>query len=406
LALIEITIINSPENVSISDSNSRHTFTEGGGTLGRGPDNNWVLDDPDNYVSANHARVTYENDHYTLFDLSQNGTFVNGSRHALGKGEKFDLKEGDKFMISDYEFVVNIRNDSIDRSELKIKPRRFHIPRNWINDVDPVIKSDPTPPNIEKNSIEHYIEALSKLENERLVLENKNEALMSEVARLAQIIKKNKIASEVVSEKSTRAPSLQDETLFEAMGLSKWNLDDTQKMAISGVAGVVVRETLEGLLLITESIREFKREFRVQLTTINPVGNNPLKHSANLDGALKKLFIEENEGFKEPVEAVRESFQGIADQQMAVYAGMQAAFNSMVDRFDPKSLENRFEKYKNTGLLQLGQNGNNWKSYKKYHAELAGNIDYSFKRVFGDDFVKAYENQIRQLVSARESKKI
>lgn len=49
--------------------------------IGRGPDNDLVLEDPDKGVSRLHAELRFQNDQYVIIDLnSQNGTWVEGQR--------------------------------------------------------------------------------------------------------------------------------------------------------------------------------------------------------------------------------------------------------------------------------------------------------------------------------------
>jgi tetratricopeptide (TPR) repeat protein len=49
--------------------------------IGRGPDNDLVLEDPDKGVSRLHAELRFQNGHYIIIDLnSQNGTWVEGQR--------------------------------------------------------------------------------------------------------------------------------------------------------------------------------------------------------------------------------------------------------------------------------------------------------------------------------------
>src|SRR5690242_8761244 len=52
-------------------------FGVGGGTIGRSADNDWVLPDPQRYVSAHHARVSFRQGSHFLEDLSTNGAFAN-----------------------------------------------------------------------------------------------------------------------------------------------------------------------------------------------------------------------------------------------------------------------------------------------------------------------------------------
>lgn len=503
---IDITIIKSPENVN--NSRSCQTFSESGGTIGRGPDNTWVLDDPEKYMSSRHTEVAFENGQFVLTDLSTNGTFINGSGDPLGHGNKVSLKEGDRFAISDYEFVVNIRgseqnhdalfsqsqdngpfagpsfennnsdslgfepfsqddpfaspiNDpaasadamfgvsnaetdplaALDKAGSTFQPQSRSnpfesqtygdnvssindsiawpganvdagiIPDDWDDDLSASSntgEADAIPlagneRNVNASSFSNF-EALSRLENEYLALENENKELMAEIARLKHYMNNNS-KNESASNKTGRSFTAQDQTLIESMGLSRWNLDKDKMIQISSTVGSLVRESIEGMMRVLSFRKKIKEEFRINVTTIQPVENNPLKFSANIDDALENMFIKNNKAYKEPIAAVREGFQGIADHQVAVLAGMQAAFRGMLDRFDPETLEKRFEKYNKSGLIQFGQKGKNWESYKEFHNELVNNIDNSFQHLFGYDFVQAYEDQMQRLVVARKANK-
>jgi len=500
---IEITIIKSPENVSNGEMS--YTFSESGGSLGRGLDNTWVLNDPDKYMSSVHSQISFENGQYVLIDVSTNGTFVNGSSEPLGGGNKAILSEGDRFVISDYEFIVNFRgthtstedlltgpadqglfndiNDAAGEGEFSpndpfaAPPMNNHvpisdamsefdmaetdplaaldkasannnqapvqnnpfadnsmadhgvavndaidwpssnietgmIPDDWNDDellTTPVASPshsapapESTPDPLPDNSFSN-VEALAKLENEYLALENENKKLMTDIARLKQHTKKQNDSGHPKGQGEKRTISTMDKTLIEALGFAEKNLDQDKMLEISETVGLLVRETMEGMMRVLSFRKKIKEEFRINVTTIQPVENNPLKFSANIDDAMENMFIKDNNAYKEPIEAVREGFQGIAEHQVAVLAGMQAAFRGMLERFDPDTLEKRFEKYKKSSLIQLGKNRKNWESYKTYHTELAGNLDNSFQYLFGYDFVQAYEEQMQRLVIARKT---
>ena len=185
------------------------------------------------------------------------------------------------------------------------------------------------------------------------------------------------------------------------MGLAKWKLEDEKVAQINETVGHLMRETMQGMMRVLKFRKKIKEEFRINVTTIQSIENNPLKFSANIDDAMENMFIKENNAYKAPVDAVKEGFQGIAEHQVAVIAGMQAAFRGMIDRFEPNNLENRFEKYKSSSLLSLGQKGKRWNDYKQYHQGLVENLDDSFQHLFGYDFVQAYEEQMQRLISAR-----
>ena len=491
--LVEISIIKSPENVNNSETS--HTFSESGGSLGRGPNNNWVLDDPDKYMSSVHSRIIFENGEFLLVDMSTNGTFVNGSPEPVGRGIKITLAEGDRFIISDYEFIVNFQGgaamnndlfsqsgsgnaipESSDRGDSMFTidgafsaPAGHYVPISDemsgfdIAETDPLVALDRASgqgnqssaqndlfpshgnsmegggialndavdwpsSNIEAGVIPDDWDAselvmsaeaslppsVTPLEDagaqladshapnrEMLTkLESDNKKLIDEVAQLKQQIK----AQEVSSQRNVpRVATAADEVLMESLGFSGKSLNQDKALEMSETIGLLVRETMEGMMQVLSFRKKIKEEFRINVTTIQPVENNPLKFSANIDDAMENMFFKNNKAYKEPVDAVREGFQGIAEHQVAVLAGMQAAFRGMLERLDPEALEKRFEKYKKPGLIHLGKNRKNWESYKAYHAELADNPDDSFQYLFGYDFVQAYEEQMQRLAVARKT---
>src|SRR5215510_11988543 len=81
-------------------------FGVGGGTIGRSADNDWVLPDPQRYVSAHHARVSFRQGSYFLEDLSTNGAFANDGDVAIGKLGPHKLQNGDLLRFGDYQVSV------------------------------------------------------------------------------------------------------------------------------------------------------------------------------------------------------------------------------------------------------------------------------------------------------------
>ena len=550
---IEITIINSPSNANVAQTS--HTFPDAGGTLGRGSDNLWILDDPNKYMSSVHAKIACLAEQYFLTDLSTNGTFVNGASEPIGNGNQVTLSDGDRFMISDYEFIANISGagDSADifasntdpfadfndfspapaQDDLGVQalsnndpfssginetsatsnalsafdaeqidplelldnaqsssdpfaqpvnvldgfatgnnPQENHIPDNfaattstsiesnnvandsinWPNanqeaglipddwddddllgDMSPSVapaaspfstpiaqpqmnpaaqaevqvsqhgaaqdhltqSANVTQPLGEKTSQSQHSQA-EYSEEKYKALELQNQQLQQEIAQLKQ-----QLLQAQTSSNTTASTGAETQSVVNAMGLAKWKLEDEKVAQINETVGHLMRETMQGMMRVLKFRKKIKEEFRINVTTIQSVENNPLKFSANIDDAMENMFIKENNAYKAPVDAVKEGFQGIAEHQVAVIAGMQAAFRGMIDRFEPNNLENRFEKYKSSSLLSLGQKGKRWNDYKQYHQGLVENLDDSFQHLFGYDFVQAYEEQMQRLISAR-----
>lgn len=143
----------------------------------------------------------------------------------------------------------------------------------------------------------------------------------------------------------------------------------------------------------------------MNVTTIQPVENNPLKFSANIDDALENMFVKKGNAFKKPIDAVDEGFKSVAEHQLAVLAGIREAFTSLIQRFDPAQLEERFSQQNKGSLLPGSQKARKWDSYVSYYQEMAGDIDSSFQYLFGDKFVRAYEDQLQKIAISRKAKK-
>jgi type VI secretion system protein len=196
-----------------------------------------------------------------------------------------------------------------------------------------------------------------------------------------------------------------DTSFIEALGLNFEKLTDDEIYHINKLGGEVLREMVSGLMKVLGSRSAIKNEFRMNVTTIQPVENNPLKFSANTDDALENMFIKKGNAFKKPVDAVDEGFKGVAEHQLAVLAGIREAFTSLLERFNPEHLEERFNQQAKGGLLPGSQKARKWDAYIAYYNEMAGDIDSSFHYLFGDKFVRAYEEQLHKLSISRKAKK-
>src|ERR1700682_2550118 len=96
------------EHATKMGEHSTKIFGVHGGTIGRATDNEWILPDPERYLSGNHARVDFRAGTYVLVDTSSNGTYVNGAQVPLGKYHDYLLKDGDYVRLGEYELMVSI----------------------------------------------------------------------------------------------------------------------------------------------------------------------------------------------------------------------------------------------------------------------------------------------------------
>jgi type VI secretion system protein len=96
------------EHAARLGEHSTKVFGVHGGTIGRSTDNEWILPDPERYLSGKHARVDFRAGTYVLVDTSSNGTYVNGAQVPLGKYHDYLLKDGDYVRLGEYELLASI----------------------------------------------------------------------------------------------------------------------------------------------------------------------------------------------------------------------------------------------------------------------------------------------------------
>jgi len=79
-----------------------------GGRIGRAQDNDWVLPDPDRYVSSHHCKVEFRAGKWLLEDTSTNGVFINGAETPASVEGAYSLQDGDRLRLGDYDIIVSI----------------------------------------------------------------------------------------------------------------------------------------------------------------------------------------------------------------------------------------------------------------------------------------------------------
>ena len=89
-------------------ADAQKSFDQGGGTFGRGFDNDWILPDPERIVSNHHGLIYFQDATFYVTDTSTNGIFIDGSSQALGKDNSAALRNGSTINLGDYELAVSL----------------------------------------------------------------------------------------------------------------------------------------------------------------------------------------------------------------------------------------------------------------------------------------------------------
>jgi type VI secretion system FHA domain protein len=179
-------------------------------------------------------------------------------------------------------------------------------------------------------------------------------------------------------------------------GISDIHLPSSDKWPeMIRMSGQLLRGMVEGLMQVLRARAELKSQFRVSVTTMRSVDNNPLKFTPNVDDAINLMLQPTNPGFLSPRESVQEGFSDIMNHQIAMTAGIQAALSEILRSFDPELIE----KSQGEGLM-FQKKAKCWDHYTDKYPQLKAAAQEGF---FGDAFADAYEKQM--LLLNRASKK-
>ncbi len=177
-------------------------------------------------------------------------------------------------------------------------------------------------------------------------------------------------------------------------------LTEAQALELMRLAGHLLRLVTQSTAEVLQARSALKSEFRLNQTILRPAENNPLKFSLNLDQTLRDLLLDHRPGYLEPETAFKEAMTDIKHHEIAVMAGMRAAFECLIEKFSPETVENSL-RARGKGGKRLPLTDRTWHYYLDYFREFKANAGDEFDGIFGQDFVRAYEEQIEQLMGRK-----
>jgi len=292
------------EHREIVGDDAVRVFGEAGGTIGRSLQNDWILPDPDRYISGRHATIDYRGGMWYLLDTSSNGVYVNNDCEPIGKGNPRRLFNGDRLRMGDFEILV-----TIDSGESLQMPA-------------------PPPPSVAPDHIEQFVpegsihSSMQLLDAELLTGDDEfQSALFGEpiekagaeaVAAVTEARPKPKPARKAPpASKALRDAVLADGEALDAflagLGIKRDDLHpNTDVGEMMRNAGEVLREFVEGTTQLLVSRANLKNTFSLDQTSVLPRHNNPIKLSANTKDSIRQLLIGKEGDYLGPKDAVRE----------------------------------------------------------------------------------------------------
>ena len=176
---------------------------------------------------------------------------------------------------------------------------------------------------------------------------------------------------------------------------------DTQT-ALLTMAGQMLRECVLGLMEALKGRAELKNKLRLAQTTIQPGENNPLKFSAGVDEAVRKLLDPHSSRYLGPIEAIRDSFADLRTNQMALAAAIQTATDELMNRIEPGELQERFDRgLKRGALLGAANKMKYWDLYTEFFQVLNQRNDQGLPAVFAEELARTYAEKTAQAQKKR-----
>ncbi|MCS0628860.1 type VI secretion system-associated FHA domain protein TagH [Telluria mixta] len=191
------------------------------------------------------------------------------------------------------------------------------------------------------------------------------------------------------------------QALMRGLGLSELN---TKRSAeeIAELAGAMLREATTGTMGVLMGRAMTKRESRLDMTMISAAANNPLKFFPDADSALTQMINGTMPGYMQPARAFANAFDDLKAHELAIMAGMRAALEGVLARFDPAAIEARLQvPTVMDKMLAANRKAKMWDRMVELYTQMASEADSDFHRLFGEAFGKAYEEQIARLRQAR-----
>lgn len=416
------------------DSVAPETRTVPGGeySLGRGPDNDWVLADPERHLSKRHCVIAFRSDAWHVAGTSTNGTFLNGETEPLESGPPRRLRDEDRLRLGPYEIEVrlgeaqragaaragasrNLLSDpfgddpfapaapsqsAFERFEAEVGPPSIALPASF----DPLV---PEPeeerfagPTQADNS-PAYTDAFRPKASSAVLPENWDfeEPLLPPAPSASPAALPPALPPEPPAPASALpVAEARGDALLAAFlrgaGLESAHVDDpVLRMEQLGAA---FRAVVAGIRATLIARAEIKSEFRIGQTMIRPRGNNPLKFSADDDDALAALLGAGRRSDMGAEEAVKDALADIRVHELATVAAMQSAARDLVARLAPGPLRAAAEAAGGLKLPGAGK-ARAWEAFEALHGQIARGLSDDFDSVFGKSFARAYEQAMREL---------
>ena len=435
-------------------------FGVNGGSVGRAPDNDWVLPDSSRIVSGHHFEVEYRGGAYWLKDMSTNGVYVNDSDEAASAQGDVELRDGDRLRVGDYDIVVSVDNridflpaaaeehsaakhigkdigHALDLDSL-LTPRDpeesgsislrnafgLRVPKEFREAAAAAGAADevPPPPPVrgpvgvprpgappqaqEQPPLDHAATMTAgsdwNLRTRPITREELADALARRQNRTDQRERSVPFHQQATTWTDLRSAV---QAFCRGAGIDPASLTPEAQSMLPLVAGQMLREAVVGLNDVTQA-RAKSVNGAAAPALGQPGGSNPLRTSSGADQAIQRLFESHGRLYGGPVDALRDVLQEIKEHEIATNVAVRAGMRAVLEQLSPTNVADQFEQGRSRTLAP-GQDPRPryWEHYAEFYRMLTQQnaSEEGVPRPFTEEFNREYTRARAELRSKKQN---
>jgi type VI secretion system FHA domain protein len=363
-------------------------FGVGGGSIGRAHDNDWVLPDPQRYLSAHHARVRFRDGGFHLLDTSTNGVFINDRNVALGRRSSHPLRDGDSLRLGEYRIGVSIDGDGPEAPEASavfpLGPA--HQPGNGAATAEDLGAQfnmrDLLQPDTSTSGAIGSMDPFGQpaLTDDPALLAFDQSGRRPAAGRV--LLPSSGLRELRAAERATLEASAM-EAFCRGAGIDPKSFSGEAQSRALHLAGSLLREALVGIKGLALSQREMRDANHIEVGREDPqqIGLTGLP----VEDLLGRLFAGHDSHEIDAVQWLRDTVAGTRRHDTAVLRALRTALGEFISRLDPTMLaQNGTSRPANAGAAQLSE---------RFHGiadmppgKLPHLFAEAFARVFAEEF--------------------
>jgi len=384
---IVLEIVNQPGNEA---EVQRMIFSEEGGTIGRNKKSTWCLPDPSRYLSNFHVKISYDDGHFYVTDISSNGTFISPPKKRLSKGTPTILQKDNILSLGNYEILVKEIKMIPDKEVFNIEDK-FNTneiaDENFIDKLNKDVSDIITSPLSEDDIVsvatgsfpEEEIASLNDIDE---ILSSINMDEYEEGDTLAVHIDQPNFVEE--GEKNNQTVIDKSETSFikilsYKLGIDFENMSNKEKEKFAQDLSEFILITLNSLNSTIKSIEKIKKQLEIIQSSNAKVDNffNFAEKTSMSDSITQSLLSR----ITPLPQLAKEAFKEIDLHNAALAGAAKKTIFNTESKYSPYKLQMKFEKENLFNKKFTNKKAIAWENYCKMFEHLdsidENDLDYS-----------------------------